>query len=134
EGHVELAVTAGEQTPEGVALWFGVTDTGIGIPLDKQHLLFKRFSQVDASARREFGGTGLGLAISDRLARLMAGVIEVESAPETGSTFRLRLHLPVAGPETLRAAPDMAEAQTAVRGRILLVEDLEVNRELGTFI
>lgn len=72
-------------------LHFSVRDTGIGIPLDKQHRLFKSFHQVDASTTRHFGGTGLGLAISKRLVELMGGRIWVDSDAGAGATFHFTI-------------------------------------------
>ena len=83
-GYVGIAVEHIESTPSGERLRFAVTDTGIGIPKDKQERLFLRFSQVDSSIRREFGGTGLGLAICKRLVELMQGEIGVESEEGVG--------------------------------------------------
>ena len=79
--------TAGRPADEKILLDFYVTDTGIGIPADRMDLLFKPFSQVDASTTRKYGGTGLGLAICDRLTQLMGGSIDVASEPDRGSRF-----------------------------------------------
>ncbi len=92
-GKVTLRVQEEPDSGDCVRLHFAVQDTGIGIPPDKQRMIFERFSQADNSVTRKFGGTGLGLAISAKLVEMMAGRIWVESEVNQGSTFHFTVCL-----------------------------------------
>ena len=90
QGEVEVEVTLESQDAAQLRLQFSVRDTGIGIPPDKQKMIFDAFSQADGSTTRQFGGTGLGLTISARLVEAMQGEIWVESTPAREAAFTLR--------------------------------------------
>jgi signal transduction histidine kinase len=91
----EISLTVRQTGPRSARyVEFTVKDTGIGIPAEKQDSIFDEFRQVDGSSTRLYGGTGLGLALSLGLARLLNGELRVESEPNVGSTFVLRLPLP----------------------------------------
>ncbi len=131
QGYVHVAVRLDEvesstDTPGAQHLLFSVSDTGVGVPSDRQHVLFKRFSQADSSTTRRYGGTGLGLAICKSLVELMGGDIGMRSREGGGgSMFWFRLPLRVAPKATLMLPPTFTSD-----GRVLVVDDLEINRRV----
>lgn len=105
EGEVVVSVKEEQKTATSISLQFTVSDTGIGIAKEKQHIIFDAFAQADGSMTRKFGGTGLGLSISRQIAELMGGRIWVESKEKQGSQFhftvKLGLHPGEAGPKEI---------------------------------
>jgi CheY-like chemotaxis protein len=124
----ELAVLVEMSSPE--VLHFAVSDTGIGIAVDRLATIFDSFSQAEASTTRKYGGTGLGLAISKRFVELMGGRIWAESTPGLGSTMHFTARFSAAGapkPEAEGNAPVILRNRGS---RILLADDSEENRFL----
>ncbi len=124
KGEVILRVVADEFVAGGLGLRFTVSDTGIGIPAEKQKLIFEAFSQADASTTRKYGGSGLGLAISSRIASLMGGKLRVDSRVGKGSSFYFTAKLQAAAGSL---PPDMRKAE--LKGIcVLVVDDNASNR------
>ncbi|MBU0968927.1 MAG: response regulator, partial [Proteobacteria bacterium] len=153
-GEIAIKVDKVQEDEQQVKLRFAVSDTGIGIPLDRQKAIFEKFTQADGSTTRRFGGTGLGLAITSQLVNLMNGTVELESAENKGSTFSfvislqkdiapadslLRSGVPAArsgeAGEKEQLTPQQIE-EAPVKGdlKVLVVEDNLVNQRLVSLL
>ena len=125
----EIAVRAGlvSEDDAEVVIRFSIRDTGIGIPAEKQELLFRKFTQADASTTRHYGGTGLGLVISKQLAEMMGGRIGLVSEEGRGSEFWFTARLA----KQVKRAPTESLRLADIRGtHVLIVDDNATNREV----
>ncbi|MDZ7261602.1 MAG: response regulator, partial [candidate division KSB1 bacterium] len=122
KGEVVIRAELDQETETQVTVRFSVTDTGIGIPEDKQAVIFESFTQVNGSITRKYGGTGLGLAISKQLVKLMGGQIGVESTPGKGSRFWFTAVFEKQATVLPLVTPDIAGM------RVLAVDDNATNR------
>ncbi len=131
QGEIALLAEVMQMQNEHAILHFAVRDTGIGIPLDKQGLIFDAFAQEDTSTTRKYGGTGLGLSICRDLVELMGGRMWLHSQPGQGSTFHFSVELALA-----HHAPTPVERVAPMRGRrALVVDDNATNlRILGSML
>jgi PAS domain S-box-containing protein len=142
-GAVVLKIAKDSESDQDVCLHFSVADSGIGIPHDKQQLIFEAFAQADTSTTRKYGGTGLGLSISARLVRLMSGKIWVESEADRGSVFHFTARFGLQKPQAMQGnLPGVASSPALSTRRrrsgegskelkILLVEDNTINQILA---
>jgi signal transduction histidine kinase/ActR/RegA family two-component response regulator len=134
KGRVVVTVDLESRTEHAAMLHIGVSDTGIGVPADRQAAIFEAFTQADGSTARSHGGTGLGLTISRRFVEMMGGRLWLESHPGRGSTFNFTVHVEVP-PTPIEAARTAAETRLdeppPMGLRILLAEDNRVNRFLA---
>jgi PAS domain S-box-containing protein len=130
-GSISLAGELLGREGEEMICRFSVRDTGIGIRPEDTVRLFNAFEQLDSSTTRRFGGTGLGLAIARHLAELMGGEVGVESTPGVGSCFWITARLGVASDDTTRPPPAEAWQEMQLEGRVLVVEDEAINRDIA---
>ncbi len=148
EGSISISLKSSRTNDQTIQLDFEVRDTGIGIPREKQDLLFKSFSQIDSSNTREYGGTGLGLAISRQLVTLMGGEIGIDSEEGKGSTFHFTItadvpskdqvdeYLSATASPSPQANTNSAQPNTSSNGErthpdALIAEDNPVNQRVA---
>ncbi len=140
-GRILIKVVGEENRGRVATLRISVEDHGIGIAPDKREVIFQSFTQADTSTTRKYGGTGLGLAICKQIAQLMGGQVGVESELDRGSTFWLRLTLPIDQCQDEEAADQRTAASSAAEGdtamvepggpRVLVAEDNPVNQRVA---
>jgi signal transduction histidine kinase/DNA-binding response OmpR family regulator len=126
QGEIVVRVVVKSQDAERAALQFSITDTGIGIPLEKQARMFDAFEQADTSTTREYGGTGLGLAISKQLVELMGGQMKIESEVGRGTTFSFTANFALQKNPTPKR--DESDREFLQGMNVLVVDDNETNR------
>ncbi|MDO6565210.1 response regulator [Amphritea sp. 1_MG-2023] len=130
-GTIQVSARVLDEQDDAISFQLRIVDTGVGISLEHQHLIFESFAQADSSTTRHFGGTGLGLTISRQLVDMMHGEINFNSEPGNGTTFWFTLTLKKTEEAPVADLPDIKPlaVQGVMTGRILLVEDHPVNQE-----
>ena len=128
-GEVALKVQCDENEGQYLVLHFTVSDTGIGIPPEKQKVIFDPFTQADTSTTRKYGGTGLGLTISTRLVTMMHGKIWVESQTRLGTQFHFTARLGVTDARTIEIG-SVAPPELLRNVKVLVVDDNRANRRI----
>ncbi len=127
KGNVDIHASMMRDEDNRVLIRFAISDTGVGIPQDRQEAIFSSFTQVDGGTTRRFGGTGLGLSISKRLVELMGGQIGLESEEGKGSTFWFTIPF---GKQDKREKLPMKTRQSVRGSHILIVDDNATNRTI----
>lgn len=134
-GSITLELSYIKKTDNFVTLEVSVTDTGIGIAIEKQSLIFEKFTQENSATTRQFGGTGLGLVITKKLLELYDTEINLESEPGKGAKFSFTIMLEIGSElknKAIEAGIDLLNENTLKGVRILLVEDYPINIKVAT--
>jgi PAS domain S-box-containing protein len=127
-GSIHVFLNEIERSDDRIKIEFRVKDTGLGIPKDRQSIIFDSYTQASADTTRHYGGTGLGLAICKKLVELQGGRIDVESEPGKGSTFRFFLTFGIPEKTEVVQKTEKSESYTGLEGiRILMAEDNKIN-------
>jgi len=134
QGEIVLQAKVKHKGESGTELHFSIHDTGIGIPKDKQELIFEAFAQADGSSTRKYGGTGLGLTICNRLVSLMGGELWLDSEPGRGSTFHFTAKFALASASAQDRKVDRSINLSGIP--VLIVDDNPTNRRIleGTLL
>jgi len=135
QGSVIIRAWPGQVSPGSLhrSIFLEIEDTGMGIPLDQQELIFQSFSQASGQSTKKYGGTGLGLAITRRLAQMMNGTVTVTSQPGQGSTFRVEFKDVEVVPVAVTSMPVEKARDTLSQfepATVLIADDAELNRDL----
>lgn len=135
-GSVTLRMETVGTLQDSIKIRYVVSDTGIGIPEEKMHLLFQSFSQVDSSTSRRYGGTGLGLAISQQIVEMMGGNISVESMLGEGTTFSFTIDIPKATEQVIlkNEEPESSVELDFSKLKVLVADDNEINRQVFKYM
>ncbi len=132
-GLVTVKIISEKRESGQISLHFMVIDTGVGIPEDKQELIFSSFNQADTSITRKYGGSGLGLTISKQLVEIMGGKISFESRAGQGSIFHFKVTLDCGDEKEFLQSEESAVAKIK-RQKILVVDDNQINCELARML
>ncbi|HXU22567.1 MAG TPA: response regulator, partial [Tepidiformaceae bacterium] len=125
-GEIGIGATISTESPDTLTVLLAVTDTGIGIPEERQTAIFDSFTQVDGTSTRKYGGTGLGLTICNQIVRLMGGRIGVHSRVGEGSSFWIEIPFAKQAVVPIRRE----RADSLGRSRVLVVDDNATNRRI----
>jgi len=131
-GKIIFSLNIIKECEKSLSIHFSVADNGIGMTEQQLGNLFKTFSQADSSIYNRFGGTGLGLSISQNLVQMMGSQIYVKSKPNEGSAFEFSLDFEKAGETALSETSIMSNIPNLSGKRVLLVDDVEINRAILT--